>query len=106
VARELGNRKLAFLCVREYLGPDRLGPALKAAFGGVYVANERFDFASASQLLAAGDADAVAFGKLFIANPDLPQRMKLGAPLNEPDIPGFYAGGSKGYTDYAALQES
>jgi 2,4-dienoyl-CoA reductase-like NADH-dependent reductase (Old Yellow Enzyme family) len=106
VARELGKRRLAFLCVRESLGPGRLGPALKAAFSGAYIANERFDFASGSQLLAAGEADAVAFGKLFLANPDLPQRMKLGAALNAPDIPGFYAGGAKGYTDYSALTES
>ena len=105
VARELGARKLAFLCVREYPGPDRLGPALRAAFGGAYIANERFTFDSASQLLAAGEADGVAFGKLFLANPDLPRRMQLGAPLNEPDIPGFYAGGAKGYTDYPALSE-
>jgi 2,4-dienoyl-CoA reductase-like NADH-dependent reductase (Old Yellow Enzyme family) len=105
VARELGARKLAFLCVREYPGPDRLGPALRAAFGGAYIANERFSFDSASQLLAAGEADGVAFGKLFLANPDLPRRMQLGAPLNEPDIPGFYAGGAKGYTDYPAWSE-
>jgi 2,4-dienoyl-CoA reductase-like NADH-dependent reductase (Old Yellow Enzyme family) len=103
VARELGARRLAFLCVREALGAGRLGPTLKAAFGGTYIANERFDFNSGSQLLAAGEADAVAFGKLFLANPDLPRRMKLGAALNEPDIPGFYAGGAKGYTDYPAL---
>jgi 2,4-dienoyl-CoA reductase-like NADH-dependent reductase (Old Yellow Enzyme family) len=106
VARELGMRKLALLCVREYPGPDRLGPALKSAFGGAYIANERFTFDSGAQILAAGEADAVAFGKLFLANPDLPRRMKLGAPLNEPDIPGFYAGGAKGYTDYPALSES
>ncbi len=106
VARELGARRLAFLCVRESLGPGRLGPALKAAFSGVYIANERFTFESATQLLAAGEADAVAFGKLFLANPDLPQRMRLGAPLNEPDIPGFYTGGAKGYTDYPELSES
>ena len=105
VARELGARKLAFLCVREYPGPDRLGPALRAAFGGAYIANERFSFDSASQLLAAGEADGVAFGKLFLANPDLPRRMQLGAALNEPDIPGFYAGGAKGYTDYPAWSE-
>jgi 2,4-dienoyl-CoA reductase-like NADH-dependent reductase (Old Yellow Enzyme family) len=103
VARELGRRQLAFLCVREYLGADRLGPQLKAAFSGAYIANERFDFESAAQLLAAGDADAVAFGKLFIANPDLPRRMQIGAPFNEPDVPGFYAGGAKGYTDYPSL---
>jgi 2,4-dienoyl-CoA reductase-like NADH-dependent reductase (Old Yellow Enzyme family) len=106
VARELGNRKLAFLCVREYLGPGRLGPTLKAAFRGAYIANERFTFDSAAQLLSAGEADAVAFGKLFLANPDLPRRLQLGAPLNEPDIPGFYAGGAKGYTDYRALELS
>jgi 2,4-dienoyl-CoA reductase-like NADH-dependent reductase (Old Yellow Enzyme family) len=105
VARELGARRLAFLCVREYLGPDRLGPGLKAAFSGAYFANERFTFDSASQILAAG-ADAVAFGKLFLANPDLPRRLRLGAALNEPDVPGFYAGGPKGYTDYPALPES
>ncbi len=103
VARELGARRLAFLCVREHTGPGRLGPALKAAFRGVYIANERFSFESAAQLLAAGEADAVAFGRLFIANPDLPRRLQLGAALNEPDIPGFYAGGAKGYTDYPAL---
>lgn len=105
VARELGSRKLAFLCVREHPGPDRLGPALRAAFGGAYIANERFTFDSASQLLAAGEADGVAFGKLFLANPDLPRRMQLGAALNEPDVPSFYAGGAKGYTDYPALSE-
>jgi 2,4-dienoyl-CoA reductase-like NADH-dependent reductase (Old Yellow Enzyme family) len=103
VARELGRRRLAFLCVREYVGPDRLGPALRAAFGGPYIANERFTFASATELLAAGEADAVAFGKLFIANPDLLRRMRLGGPFNEPDTAGFYAGGSKGYTDYPTL---
>ncbi|HTY93201.1 MAG TPA: alkene reductase [Steroidobacteraceae bacterium] len=103
VAAQLGRRGLAFLCVREHTGPDRLGPALKAAFGGVYIANEGFTFESATQALAAGEADAVAFGRLFIANPDLPRRLKLGAPLNEPDIPGFYAGGAKGYTDYPSL---
>jgi 2,4-dienoyl-CoA reductase-like NADH-dependent reductase (Old Yellow Enzyme family) len=103
VVRELGRRQLAFVCAREYTGADRLGPALKAAFSGVYIANERFGFESAAQAVAAGEADAVAFGKLFIANPDLPRRMQLGATFNEPDVPGFYAGGAKGYTDYPSL---
>lgn len=103
VARELGKRKLAFLCVREALGPDRIGPQLKAAFGGPYVANEGFTFETASQLLAAGEADAVAFGVPFIANPDLPERFRRRAPLNEPDPSTFYAPGPKGYTDYPAL---
>ncbi len=103
VARQLGKRKLAFICVREYLGPDRIGPKLRAAFGGVYVANEKFTFDTASQAVESGEADAVAFGKLFIANPDLPQRFKLRAALNEWKIPQFYAGGAEGYTDYPSL---
>jgi 2,4-dienoyl-CoA reductase-like NADH-dependent reductase (Old Yellow Enzyme family) len=103
VARELGRRGLAFLCVREHTGAGRLGPQLKAAFAGPYIANERFTFETATQALAAGEADAVAFGKLFIANPDLPLRMRQGAAYNEPDVASFYAGGAKGYTDYPTL---
>jgi 2,4-dienoyl-CoA reductase-like NADH-dependent reductase (Old Yellow Enzyme family) len=103
VARELGRRKIAFLCVRESLGPNRIGPQLKAAFGGVYIANEKFTQETASALLAAGEADAVAFGTLFIANPDLPVRFASNAPLNEPDPSTFYGAGAKGYTDYPFL---
>jgi 2,4-dienoyl-CoA reductase-like NADH-dependent reductase (Old Yellow Enzyme family) len=103
VARKLGERKIAFLCAREYVGPDRLGPRLKEAFGGAYIANEKFDLASAQHAVSAGEADAVAFGKLFIANPDLPERFALGAALNEPKVPEFYAGGAHGYTDYPRL---
>jgi len=103
VARQLSKRKLAFICAREYLGADRIGPKLRAAFGGVYVANEKFKFDTASQAVESGEADAVAFGKLFIANPDLPQRFKLRAALNEWRIPQFYAGGAEGYTDYPSL---
>jgi 2,4-dienoyl-CoA reductase-like NADH-dependent reductase (Old Yellow Enzyme family) len=103
LARQLGARNVAFICTREYLGPDRIGPRLRAVFGGVYVANEKFTFESASQAVESGEADAVAFGKLFIANPDLPQRFKLRAVLNEPKVPQFYAGGAEGYTDYPSL---
>ncbi len=103
VARRLGERKIAFICAREYIGPDRLGPKLKAAFGGVYIANEKFTYETAEQAVEAGEADAVAFGKLFIANPDLPRRFALRAPLNEPRAPEFYAGGAEGYTDYPSL---
>ena len=103
VARQLSKRKLAFICAREYLGPDRIGPKLRAAFGGVYVANEKFTLDTATEAVESGEADAVAFGKLFIANPDLPQRFKLRAALNEWRIPQFYAGGAEGYTDYPSL---
>ena len=104
VARELGRRRIAFICAREALGPGRIGPQLKAAFGGSYIANEQFTLATASQVLAAGEADAVAFGVSFLANPDLPARFRHNAPLNEPDTATFYAPGSKGYTDYPALR--
>ncbi|HEX4106310.1 MAG TPA: alkene reductase [Rhizomicrobium sp.] len=100
VARELGKRKLAFLCAREKWQDDSIGPAIKLAFGGALIANEGFDFESANRLLAEGRADAVAFGKLAIANPDLPQRFAEGAPLNAWDAGTFYAGGAKGYIDY------
>lgn len=103
VARELGRRKIAFICAREYVGPDSIGPQLKAAFGGVYIANERFTQESAQQALDAGRADAVAFGKLFIANPDLPTRFLAGAALNPPQPDTFYRGGASGYTDYPTL---
>ena len=103
VARELGRRKIAFICAREHLGDDRLGPKLKEIFGGVYVVNEKIGKAEAQAALDAGEADAVAFGKLFIANPDLPKRFKLDAPLNEPHPETFYAPGATGYTDYPAL---
>ena len=103
VARALGTRKIAFILAREAQGPDSLGPELKQLFGGVYVANEGFTKSSAEEILARGDADAVAWGKLFIANPDLPERFAEGATLNEPVPETFYADGATGYTDYPAL---
>lgn len=102
LARELAARKIAFLCAREHTGDGRLGPQLKRIFGGVYIANEGFTQASAEQAIAAGDADAVAFGRLFIANPDLPLRFQKGSDLNTPDTNTFYASGPQGYTDYPA----
>ncbi|HWY61455.1 MAG TPA: alkene reductase [Rhizomicrobium sp.] len=103
VARELGRRGLAFLCARERQAGDSIAPALRQAFGGVFVANEGFAQESAEQALADGKADAVAFGKLFIANPDLPKRFARHALLNEWDAKTFYSGGAAGYTDYPAL---
>jgi 2,4-dienoyl-CoA reductase-like NADH-dependent reductase (Old Yellow Enzyme family) len=104
VARELGKRGIAFICAREAIGDDRLGPALKKAFGGVYIANEKMTRESAEQLLTSGDADAVAWGQWFIANPDLPERLKRNAPLNPTRPEKFYAPGPEGYIDYPALQ--
>lgn len=103
VATELGKRGIAFICAREALGADRLGPQLKKAFGGVYIANEKMTRDSAEQVVASGEADAVAFGQLFIANPDLPKRLELNAPLNAPQPATFYHSGAEGYVDYPAL---
>jgi 2,4-dienoyl-CoA reductase-like NADH-dependent reductase (Old Yellow Enzyme family) len=102
-ARELGKRKLAFLCAREAYTAPALGPSLKQAFGGIYIANEDFTADSAREAISAGTADAVAFGKTAIANPDLVERFRTGAPLNPPDPTSFYGQGPKGYTDYPAL---
>lgn len=103
VARELGRRKIAFLCARESQVEPRLGPALKKAFGGVYIANEGLDAASAAGVIERGEADAVAFGKLFISNPDLVARLRTGAELNPWNMATFYSEGAEGYTDYPAL---
>lgn len=103
VARELGKRGIAFICAREGMGPDRLGPYLKQEFGGVYIANEQMTREIAEQLIAAGEADAVAFGKWFIANPDLPKRLKRGAELNPARPETFYGSTAEGYTDYPVL---
>jgi 2,4-dienoyl-CoA reductase-like NADH-dependent reductase (Old Yellow Enzyme family) len=104
VARELSRRRIAFICVRESLGPKRIGPQLRGAFSGSYIANEKFTRATAGQVLAAGEADAVAFGVPFLSNPDLPERFRQNAPLNQPDPAAFYASGPKGYTDYPFLR--
>jgi 2,4-dienoyl-CoA reductase-like NADH-dependent reductase (Old Yellow Enzyme family) len=79
---------------------------LKVAFGGAYIANEGFTRQSAQASLDSGWADAVAFGKAFLANPDLPSRMRADAPLNAPNPDTFYGGGAEGYVDYPALEES
>lgn len=103
VARELGKRGVAFICTREKEGEDSLGPQLKQIFGGVYIANERFTREQANAWLAEGKADAVAFGIPYIANPDLVERLRRDAPLNEPRPELFYAPGAEGYTDYPSL---
>ncbi|MGA7712761.1 MAG: alkene reductase [Rhizomicrobium sp.] len=103
VARELGKRRIAFICAREARRDDSIGPRMKEAFGGAYIVNEGFNQETAEKALADGVADAVAFGKPIISNPDLVARFKTGAPLNDWDMPTFYSGGAKGYTDYPAL---
>ncbi|MEO7097804.1 MAG: alkene reductase [Luteolibacter sp.] len=104
VARELGKRKIAFLCARESFDQPALGPSLKQSFGGVYIANESFTADAARAAILSGEADAVAFGKSAIANPDLVERFKTNAPLNAPDPSTFYGDGPVGYIDYPFLE--
>jgi len=105
VAAELGKRGIAFLCAREYAGDDSLGVALKTAFGGVYIANEKFNRETAKAAVESGQYDAIAFGKAFIANPDLVKRLRIGAELNAWNASTFYGPDEKGYTDYPTLDE-
>ena len=105
VAHEARKRNLAFLFAREHQAEDSIGAALKREFGGVYVANERFTVEQSEAALREGAADAIAFGVKFIANPDLPARLKAGARLNELDRETMYGGGAKGYSDDPALTE-
>ena len=102
VARELGRRGLAFLMAREHMAPGWLGPQLKREFGGVYVANEGFTRETAEAVIAIGEVDAVAFGKLFIANPDLVERFGERTELAVPNADTFYSHGDAGYVDYPA----
>ena len=91
-------------------GPRDIAPfdyaALRKRFKGAYVANNGYDFALAEKVLEANAADLIAFGKPFISNPDLVERLRRGAPLNEWDKATFYGGGARGYTDYPTLSQA
>jgi N-ethylmaleimide reductase len=80
--------------------------SLRKRFDGAYIANNGYDFELATKVLAANEADLIAFGKPFLANPDLVERFKRGAPLNAPDKATFYGGDARGYTDYPVLGEA
>ncbi len=101
---ELDKRNIAFICARESMSEPRLGPKLREIFRGAYIVNEGFTPEIAEEILTAGEADAAAFGKLFISNPDLPLRLKTGAELTPWNQETFYSQGAEGYTDYPALE--
>jgi 2,4-dienoyl-CoA reductase-like NADH-dependent reductase (Old Yellow Enzyme family) len=103
LATELGKRKMAFIFSREFQGTDSIGPEIKKAFGGVFIANEKFTKESAENIIDSGLADAVAFGIPFISNPDLPKRFSENLPLNETHFSTLYTQGETGYTDYPAI---
>ena len=112
VVQQLNNFELAYLHVTEMgkESPGAAGPAfdllkLRHLYRGVYITNAGYDQHRANAALAAGEADMIAFGVLFIANPDLPARFASSADLNTPDPATFYGGEAEGYTDYPTLNE-
>jgi N-ethylmaleimide reductase len=108
----LNALKLVYLHVVEGAtgGPRDIAPfdygSLRKRFSGAYIANNGYDFELANKMLNANAADLIAFGKLYIANPDLAERLQRGAPLNAPDKATFYGGTARGYTDYPSLGEA
>jgi N-ethylmaleimide reductase len=112
IVDHLSALKLVYIHVIEGAtgGPRDVAPfdyrSLRNRFKGAYIANNGYDLELANKVLSAHDADLIAFGKLFISNPDLVERFKRGAPLNDFDKATFYGGGAKGYTDYPALESA
>ena len=110
VANALNPFNLAYLHVTEWAGHDPSQPKpdfdfhqLRASFNGTYMTNGGYDKASANAAIGSGATDLIAFGKLYIANPDLAERFAADATLNTPDVNTFYGGNETGYTDYPAL---
>src|SRR5579864_8421836 len=110
IVDHLNDLKLVYIHVIEGAtgGPRDVAPfdyaSLRKRFKQAYIANNGYDFELATKVLAANEADLIAFGKPFISNPDLVERLQKGAPLNAFDKATFYGGGAKGYTDYPTLQ--
>jgi N-ethylmaleimide reductase len=110
VAAHLNDLKIAYLHIAD---TDVMGgaapkmaamlPFTRPHFRGPLMLNGAFDPERAAQAISSGDADLVAFGRLYLANPDLPARIRHGGPYNEPDPATFYGGGAEGYIDYPAL---
>jgi N-ethylmaleimide reductase len=86
--------------------PADLFQRLRSAWKGIYIANGGYDAERGERAVSEGSADAVAFGRLFLANPDLPTRLRHRGPLNVPDTKSFYGGDEHGYIDYPAWASS
>jgi N-ethylmaleimide reductase len=113
VYETLSTRKLAYIhVVEQFPGMETsekeaaMMARLRARYDGFYIANGGYDAVTAAHAVESGHADAVAFGRPFISNPDLPERYRVGAMLNEPDENTFFGGDERGYTDYPFLDKS
>ena len=85
--------------------PARVFAGMREAFDGAVVVNGNYDVETATDALDRGYADLIAFGRAFLANPDLPRRLREGLPINVPDEDTFYQGGETGYVDYPTWEE-
>lgn len=111
LARRLNEAGLAYIEVVEdsFQGnevegrPEDVIAAIRQNFNGTYIANGNYSAEEADRRIGAGLCDLVSFGRFFISNPDLPERFRRNAPLNEYDEDTFYGGDERGYTDYPAL---
>lgn len=110
VVAQLNRFNLAFLDLLQGTGgapKEQWTPfdydRLRALYAGNLIRNNGYDFATAQEAISSGASDAIAFGRLLLANPDLVERFRCGAPLNMPDYTRLYVGEEKGYTDYSFL---
>jgi N-ethylmaleimide reductase len=84
--------------------PDmQMAPIIRKKFDGTLILNGGYDARTGNKAIEDGRADLISFGVLFLANPDLPERFRRDAPLNQADVATFYTGEEKGYTDYPIL---
>lgn len=113
VIQKLNEYKLAYLhMVEKFPGVEtsdeewQILKDLRNQWNGFYIANGDYGRELAIEAVQSGHADAIAFGRIYIANPDLYERLKVDGPLNEPDQDTFYGGGREGYTDYPFMDEA
>ena len=106
IVMKLNDHGLAYLHIGTFDQNRDWHPVLRPLYKGVYFAGVGFTKDRAEKVLADGGADAIVFGKLFLANPDLPERFRQNAPLNTPEESTFYTPGEKGYTDYPFLDKA
>jgi N-ethylmaleimide reductase len=104
VARRLDAMNLSYLHVVDSKPGFAVAPLIRRNYRGTVILNGGYDRARADADIASGLADLVAFGNAFLANPDLPERLRTGAPLSTADPSTFYTGGARGYTDYPSLR--